>query len=754
MGHDLGPSELRVRPLSQEASAALVRARLGARADDELCRSCHEATGGNPFYLRELTTALMAESSRPDVELARRVRELGAGTIGRAVLLRLERLGRDCERLAQAVAVLGPGCALRTAGQLSGLDRERAQGAADVLRAADLLAAGRSLSFVHPIVGEALIAEFPRSRLAALHAEAARLLAADAAPADRVSAHLLSAEPYGDAWVVETLRAAAGAALARGAPEVAVAYLRRALSEPPAAESRLDVLVELGHAERLLPDAGAFGALREALALVHDPERHAEIALELALALFGIMQSHAARVVLEEALAHGDSLSPGTVELLETALIGGGLDELSATRALRERAAPHFERSLRGEVRDPRMLAALSILGVVVGTPAHECASLAQQALEDERLLADWLDYGYVTAAAVLCESGYLEEAAHALDAGIAEAQRRGLAPIVMQLAVVRAETAVQTGDLDAAEAFAAHAYDLGRELGAERVAVQWLPIVLMERGQIRDASRLLEPVQFNRSLLEGSFGVQLLAHRGRVRIAAGELDAGTADVLDADRRMAAAGWQLSVATDWVPTAVRALAESGRSREARELAARELAEAVAFAAPRRHGMALSLSGLLDPGEAGLARLHDAVAILEATPARLELARALVNLGEGLRARGERPAAREAITRGLDIAHRCGAIALSERARSELVAAGARPRRTALSGPDALTPAEMRTARMAAAGLTTREIAQALFVSTKTVEGQLSQCYAKLSIHGRRELTGALDRTPPEIDGST
>jgi DNA-binding CsgD family transcriptional regulator len=165
-------------------------------------------------------------------------------------------------------------------------------------------------------------------------------------------------------------------------------------------------------------------------------------------------------------------------------------------------------------------------------------------------------------------------------------------------------------------------------------------------------------------------------------------------------------------------------------------------------------MALSLSGLLDPGEAGLARLHDAVAILEATPARLELARALVNLGEGLRARGERPAAREAITRGLDIAHRCGAIALSERARSELVAAGARPRRTALSGPDALTPAEMRTARMAAAGLTTREIAQALFVSTKTVEGQLSQCYAKLSIHGRRELTGALDRTPPEIDGST
>ena len=72
---------------------------------------------------------------------------------------------------------------------------------------------------------------------------------------------------------------------------------------------------------------------------------------------------------------------------------------------------------------------------------------------------------------------------------------------------------------------------------------------------------------------------------------------------------MAAAGWQLSVATDWVPAAARALVECGRSGEASELAARELAEAVAFGAPRRHGMALSLSGLLDLGEAGLARLR-------------------------------------------------------------------------------------------------------------------------------------------------
>ena len=206
---------------------------------------------------------------------------------------------------------------------------------------------------------------------------------------------------------------------------------------------------------------------------------------------------------------------------------------------------------------------------------------------------------------------------------------------------------------------------------------------------------------------------------------------------------MAAAGLRLSVQTDWVPSAALALRELGRSAEAAELAARELADAIAFGGPRRRGIALSLSGLLDSSDDGLARLHQAVEILGRTPAQLERARALVNLGEGLRVRGRRAEARKALIQGLEIGHRSGSGALVQRARSELVASGARPRRTAVSGPDALTPAELRTARMAAAGLSNREIAQSLFVSSKTVESHLSQAYAKLSISSRRELAGAL-----------
>jgi DNA-binding CsgD family transcriptional regulator len=121
---------------------------------------------------------------------------------------------------------------------------------------------------------------------------------------------------------------------------------------------------------------------------------------------------------------------------------------------------------------------------------------------------------------------------------------------------------------------------------------------------------------------------------------------------------------------------------------------------------------------------------------------------LLHLGEGLHIRGEREQARETLSHALDIAHSCDAGALAAQARAALVAGGARPRRDARSGLDALTPAELRTARMAVGGLTNREIAQALFVSSKTVEAQLSRAYAKLAISGRTDLGAALSTQGP------
>jgi len=101
-----------------------------------------------------------------------------------------------------------------------------------------------------------------------------------------------------------------------------------------------------------------------------------------------------------------------------------------------------------------------------------------------------------------------------------------------------------------------------------------------------------------------------------------------------------------------------------------------------------------------------------VEVLKASPARLEHTRALVELGGALRRANQRAAAREPLRAGLDLAHRCGATRLAERARSELAATGAKPRRDLSSGVEALTASERRVADMAATGMSNSQIAQA------------------------------------------
>ena len=92
---------------------------------------------------------------------------------------------------------------------------------------------------------------------------------------------------------------------------------------------------------------------------------------------------------------------------------------------------------------------------------------------------------------------------------------------------------------------------------------------------------------------------------------------------------------------------------------------------------------------------------------------------------------------------MDLAHHCGARPLAERARQELLACGARPRRLVLSGVESLTVSERRVAEMAAGGKSNPEIAQALFVTRKTVEAHLAQAYRKLDIGSREQLPAAL-----------
>jgi DNA-binding CsgD family transcriptional regulator len=182
---------------------------------------------------------------------------------------------------------------------------------------------------------------------------------------------------------------------------------------------------------------------------------------------------------------------------------------------------------------------------------------------------------------------------------------------------------------------------------------------------------------------------------------------------------------------------------SGDDAHARDLATEELRLAEAWGAPLPIGIATRTLGRTIGGQRGLELLARSAEIFKKSGLRLEHARSLVEQGAALRRDGRRTEARELLTRGADLADACGAAALTTEALQELRATGARPRRIAQTGINALTPSELRVARLAADGLTNRDIAQALFVTLRTVEVHLTHCYQKLGISARDQLPTAL-----------
>ena len=188
--------------------------------------------------------------------------------------------------------------------------------------------------------------------------------------------------------------------------------------------------------------------------------------------------------------------------------------------------------------------------------------------------------------------------------------------------------------------------------------------------------------------------------------------------------------------------AATALHAAGDRDAALLLAAEELELARDFGSTRPIGVALRTIGVVTGGAAGLGHLEDAARTLSGTPWRLESARALADLGGALHRTGRRSEAAALLNEALELADRCGAPTLAERVRQELVATGARPRRQP-RGSTVLTAAEHRVARLAAGGLTNREIAQKLFVGTRAVEFHLGNVYGKLGISSRQDLGVAL-----------
>ena len=280
---------LSLEPLSRDATRTLVA---GTIEDGEhaVADACYDVTGGNPFLLGELlrhVRGLPAARLRPD-----QIRGLRPDSIRRSVLLRLAQLGAGARELCFALAVLGQAATLARAAQLASLDPAAAAVAVGELEGAGVIRTRPQLAFVHPLVLDIVEREMPAPRTDALHRAASLLLAEQGAPPTALAPHLLATEPGSRSEVASTLRAAAGAALATGAPENAAAYLpSRARRAAPESELT-EILMELGQAEGMLGDAAGADRLRLALSRSRDPRERGLIAEALArlLAVVGELE--------------------------------------------------------------------------------------------------------------------------------------------------------------------------------------------------------------------------------------------------------------------------------------------------------------------------------------------------------------------------------------------------------------------------------------------------------------------------------
>ncbi len=739
------PPVLRPRPLGAAAVASLVRDGLGGQASDRLCRSCAEATGGNPFLLSELLGEFRRDGrSAADIDPTQ-VDQLVPERISQSVLLRVRRIDPYASELARAAAVLGEWARISSCAALIELDVAKVAMLAAGLTESEVLLPGEPLRFVHPIVRAAVYEDMTGIERADMHAQAARLLGRQRCQPGVIATHLLATPPAGDPDVVATLRDAARAALTGGAPDSAAALLRRALDEPPAAGDRPQVLFELGNAEYEIADPSATRHLTEAIETSADPLIRARAVTALAWTNHPDANSQRAQLPFYDRAAAEIGVHDRELELqLEGARLGALLlnPDLPTTF---EAEADRFT-DLPSLTRAECLIRSFVARRALEGGPVAVAGDLAEEAAGHPALVTEGGHPLWRTNVTIcLIEAERYEVAEHILSRAIRHAERMGSPQWLARALWLRGLVRHRRGDLLAAEVDGRAAADI-QGAHAHYTKVPGLVVVidtLADQGRVTEGEELLLDRGMDAELTQTLFSVLPLLARGRLHAAAGSHQRARDDLADALRRMESTRGMFPWANDARVALVPVLRALGDDEGARAVADDAVAAAETARSARRMGGALRVRGLCEGGKRGLESLRRAAEVLAESPALLWRAEALVDYGAALRGAGQNASARPVLRAGLDLAHRCAAVPLADRAAEEMRSAGGRPRRRAAMGADALTPGERRVAELAAEGVSNKEIAQSLFVTLRTVEMHLSNAYGKLGIRSRQELARAL-----------
>ena len=727
---------IRLRELTVDGVRDLIERTLSSEPADAFVAACMEATQGNPLFVRELLRSLVELGATGGADDIESLRSEVPGSLSRSVVTRLRRLSEEALAMARAIAVLGQRSTLSHVAELAQIERETAT-REHVALARSGLVEREHLSFVHPLVRQAVLADLAGAPRADWHLRAARVLTQAGASDEIIAAHLLLTEPEGDPQAARALAAAGRKALNDGAPEVAARHLRRALLEPPAPEDLDAIHLAAGEAEARIGGEDAVELLQRV-----GQAADASLAVRAARLQAGVLvlRDRAAEAVsvLRATLPAARSLGPEIAQGVEDDL----LDVLAHHHPLR---AEYLKLLQAGEREGrPTSLSHLAFARGIRGAPAEEVLALARRALADASGNgAQGFTHHYALEALMLVEAA--DDAVAALRDAELLAARVGshLAGPMAYMRTTRATWERAFGDLRHAEDEAREALDQMTVSGVtagEVTTRSTLGCVLLDRGRIDEAAdvlRLLPAVDAGPGLRE------MHGMRARLRHLQGRHAEALEDVEAELALQAGRGWVVSNREPTRMTQVRVLAALGRLDEAREIADAYVQVSQDRAVPGAEARARLVRAQLLIGDERLDELRSTAELAGRSPLLTARAEILTELGSALRREGQRVECRDILREAREAAHRSGATALEERAHEELIVAGARPRRVALSGVSGLTAAELRVAELAAQGLRNREIAEALFVTLKTVEVHLGRVYGKLDVGGRSQLATAL-----------
>jgi DNA-binding CsgD family transcriptional regulator len=727
--------------LDLSESALVLAHTMAAAPEAELERAAHRATGGNPFLVQALGRELAALPASQ--RSAESVAHLAPTDVIAALADRLLSASGDMRALAEAVAVLGEDPQRRFSAMLAGIDAGRAAAAADGLAALHLLAPGAGLAFEHPLVASAVLATIPDGARSELHRRAAALQAQSQVEPETVAAHLMATFPAGDESAVRALIAAADAAGRRGAPSLAIPFLRRALLEPPAPPVLAPLVTRLALLEARTGDDLAEARLQQALSLCSARGERADLALELSLYRHNRGDSLGAEAAIDRAAVELDPTDRERRLALASALVQLGRRWNAQTPSGKDLGIDPDELTGASEA-ERGLLVNIAMAEVLRPGTGEQASALARRALlhpGDGRLTPATAD-----APSVLAVAGHTEEALSVLSRAIPAAEERGDLHVLLATLSARAYTYRRCGRLGESLADGERTDRIARETGAGFFGLfgtAFLIEGLCDQGRLEEAEEALSRAGAEGQLPGGCHTATLLAARGRLRAEQGRTAEAITDFELLGERVTAANMDNPAFTPWRAPLAALLAAQGEFDRAQELVTAQLELARQDGQARSIAMALLAEARLAACARRGETLREALSLAEAAREPVLLAEAQHETGRWFLECGETEAARAVLRQALDGASHAGALQLAQAVRTSLRDAGGRPRRPRLSGPAALTPAERRVATLAAAGHSNAGIASELVVVPRTVELHLTNAYRKLQVASRADLARAL-----------